>query len=141
MKISLLLLPVVLVSGCASTSVSEFKSPDGMAIKKVKCTSDPTKCFAMASDSCSKEGTYRVISSQSNAGGFAADIIPGPITWYAMNFACGPSDGKMPDFKFVGQQYIPPLPPPPPAQPIVIQRQSTSTNCTRFGDTVNCTTN
>jgi hypothetical protein len=109
-----------------------------MTIKKVKCTSDPTKCFAMASESCPTEGTYRVVSSQSNAGNFIDDIFPGPITWYAMNFACGLSDGKMPDFKFVGQQYIPP---PPPAQPIIIPRQSTTTNCTKFGDTVNCTTN
>lgn len=138
MNISLLLIPILILSGCASTSVSEFRSPDGATVKKVKCTSDPAKCFVLASSSCPTEGTYRVISSQSNAGGLAADIIPGPITWYAMSFACGPSDGKMPDFKFVGQQYIPP---PPPAQPMVIQRQPTTTNCTKFGDTVNCTTN
>ena len=138
MKILLLLVPIVLVYGCASPAVSEFKSPDGVSIKKVKCTSDPTKCFTTASVSCPSEGTYRVISSQSNAGGFALDLIPGPVTWYAMTFACGPSDGKMPDFKFVGQQYIPE---PPAARPIVIQNQSTTTNCTKYGNTVNCTTN
>ena len=138
MKKLLLIVPTAMFFGCASPSVSEFKSPDGMTIKKVKCTSEPAKCFAMATESCPNDGTYRVISSQSNAGGLVADLIPGPITWYAITFVCGPSDGKMPEFKFVGQQYIPP---PPPTKPIAIQKQSTTTNCTRIGNTLNCTTN
>jgi hypothetical protein len=66
-----------------------------------------------------------------------ADVLPGPVTWYGMTYACGPSDGRMPDFKFVGQQYVPPSPPP---SPIVIKQQPTTTNCTKMGDTVTCRT-
>lgn len=138
MKTLIAVLTALLISGCASTSVSEFKSPDGVVVKKVKCTSDPTKCFALASESCPKPGTYQVVSSQSNSGGLVADLIPGPITWYAMTFACGASDGKMPDFQFVGQRYTAP---PPSAQPLVIKNQPINTSCTKYGNTVNCTSN
>ncbi len=134
---SLLLILLGLLSGCAATSVSEFRAPDGTDIKTVKCTSDPTKCFALASQSCATDGRYRVVSSKSNAGGLVADLIPGPVTWYYMSFACGQSDGVMPDFKFVGQQYTPP---PRPANPIVIKQQPSTTNCTKIGNSVNCQT-
>lgn len=136
MKNHRLLLLIGLLSGCATTSVSEFRAPDGSAIKTVKCTSDPTKYFAMASQSCPTDGSYRVVSSKSNAGGIVADIMPGPITWYYMTFACGPSDGVMPEFKFFGQQYTP----PPPANPIVNQQQPSTTNYTKIGNSVNCQT-
>jgi hypothetical protein len=136
MKTLLAIITTATLAGCATTNVSEFKAPDGTSIKKVKCTSEPAKCFALASESCPNGGTYRVMSSQSNSGGIVADLIPGPITWYSMTYACGQPDGRMPDFKFVGQQYIPPPPPPPPAP-----RQSTNTNCVAIGNTMNCTTN
>ena len=135
MKNYLLLLQIALLSGCATTSVSQFRAPDGTAINTVKCASDPAKCFAVAGQSCPGNGTYRVVSSDSHAGGLVADVLPGPVTWYAMTYACGPSDGRMPDFKFVGQQYTPP---PPPPNPIVIKQQPTTTNCTKVGDTMNC---
>lgn len=122
---------VILVSGC--TSVSEFRAPDGSSIKTVKCASDAAKCFALASQSCSA-GTYRVVSSESHAGGLLADFIPGPVTWYAITYACGPSDGKMPDFRLTGQQYT------PPSEPIIVKQQPTTTNCTKVGETVNCRT-
>lgn len=93
--------------GCATTAVSEFSAPDGTKAKSVKCNSDPQKCFSAATASCS-EGTYRVISSESHAGGILADIIPGPVTWYGMAYVCGQSDGRMPDFKFQGAQYVAP---------------------------------
>ena len=132
-----LFLCTMLLAGCASTSVSEFRAPDGSVAKSVKCTSDAAKCFAAASKSCLGEGTYRVVSSDSHAGGLLADVLPGPVTWYAMNFVCGASDGKMPEFKFVGQQYVPPSPPP---SPIVVKQQPRTTNCTKIGNTTNCTT-
>ena len=131
------LLAITVLSGCATTTVKEFQGPDGRAIKTVKCTSDPSKCFGMASQNCPNGGTYRVISSESHAGGIAADFIPGPITWYSMTFSCGLSDGKMPDFNFAGQQYIPPALAP---SPIVIKQQPSTTNCTKIGNTTNCTT-
>lgn len=132
----LLALQFALIAGCATTTVSEFRAPDGSRVNSVKCTSDPAKCFAMAAKSCPGEGTYRVLSSESHAGGLAADIIPGPVTWYAMTYSCGPSDGKMPDFKFAGQQYTPPASP----SPVIIKQQPTTSNCTKIGDSVTCRT-
>ena len=79
-----------------------------------------------------------MISSESHAGGLVADVLPGPVTWYGMTYTCGPSDGKMPEFKFAGQQYTPP--PPAPA-PVVIKQPPTTTNCTKIGDTVTCRSN
>ena len=128
---------VFALTGCATTSIKEYQAPDGTTIKTVKCTSDSAKCFVQATASCPTDGKYRVVSSESHAGGIAADLIPGPITWYSMTYACGPSDGKMPDFKFAGQQYTPVDFAP---QPLTIRQQPTTTNCTKIGNSTNCTT-
>lgn len=125
---------VALISGCATTNVTQFQAPDGTSVKTVKCSSDATKCFSAASQSCREGGTYQVVSSASRAGGLAADILPGPVTWYYMTYVCGPSDGVMPEFNFTGQQYV-----PPPA-PIVIRQSPTSTTCSSFGNSVSCNT-
>lgn len=133
------LLATVWLTGCASPTVSEFSAPDGTTVKQVKCTSDPQKCFASATDSCGG-GTYRVVSSESHAGGLIADLMPGPVTWYGMSYICGPSDGKMPDFAFRGQQYV------PPPEPITVKVKPQNsgprtTNCTpTYGGGMNCTT-
>jgi hypothetical protein len=124
----------IFFSGCATTNVTQFQAPDGTAVKTVKCSSDATKCFNAASQSCPDEGTYKVISSASRAGGLAADILPGPVTWYYMTYVCGPSDGVMPEFKFTGQQYV-----PPPA-PVIIRQSPTSTTCTGYGNSATCNT-
>jgi len=129
------LVAAALMAGCATTTVKEYQAPDGTSIKTVKCTSDPTKCFEQASKSCSNGGSYRVISSESHAGGLIADLMPGPITWYSMTFACGPSDAKMPDFKFTGERFTPP--PPNPAS-VIIKQKPTTTNCTTIGSSVTC---
>jgi hypothetical protein len=125
-----------LASGCASTGPTPFLAPDGSKALRVKCTVDPSKCLQQASQSCAAEGGYRVLDSQSNAGGLFADVIPGPVTWYSMAYTCGPSDGKMPSFPFVGQQYVPPQ--PVTAQPA--RQAPRSTNCYNVGNMVNCTT-
>jgi hypothetical protein len=134
MKTFVCLALALMFTACATTSVNQVQAPDGTLIKTVKCTSDATKCFAVATESCPGTGTYRVISSESRAGGIAADLIPGPVTWFYMTYACGPSDGRMPDFKFAGQQYVPPPP------PTVVKQAPTTTNCTAIGNSVNCTT-
>lgn len=121
-----------LLAGCATASVKEYQAPDGTSIKTVKCTSDSSKCFDLASRGCSSDGSYRVISSESHAGGLAADWIPGPVTWYSMTFACGQSDGKMPEFKFVGEHYT------PPAAPVTIQQSPTTTHCNAIGNSITC---
>ncbi len=121
----------VVLGGCASAP-AEFQAPDGTKLKMVKCSSDKQECFVAASQSCAAGGTYRVISSESHAGGLLADVMPGPVTWYGMTYACGPSDGKMPDFKFQGQQYVAPQP--------SAQQAPTTTTCNSFGSTVTCKT-
>jgi hypothetical protein len=128
-----------ILAGCASPTVTEIRAPDGTSLKNVKCNIDSQKCFLLASSSCREtNGSYQVVASHSNAGGSLADAMPGPFTWYHMTFSCGPSDGKIPSFPFKGQQYTPPTTiinnPVHPAQ------RSTTTNCTRIGDTVNCRT-
>lgn len=127
------------LAGCATSSVQDFRAPNGAVMKSVKCSVDPQKCFASASASCAGSGgSYQVITSHSNSGGALADVLPGPVTWYNMTYACGPSDGRMPDFAFRGQQYtLPPviLPPPAAARP-----RRTTTDCQKFGNSVQCTT-
>lgn len=136
MKLTLpsLVLVAALSVSCSTANVSQFQAPDGTVVKSVKCNTDRTKCFAAATVSCPGGGTYRVISSESRAGGIAVDLIPGPVTWYYMTYSCGPTDGKMPDFKFAGQPYI------PPPDAVEIRPAPTTTNCTSFGNTLNCTT-
>lgn len=124
----------LLVAGCATTSVTQFQGPDGTSVKTAKCSSDPSKCFAAATQSCPGAGTYQVISSASRAGGLGADLIPGPVTWYYMSYVCGPSDGKMPSFAFTGQQYV-----PPPA-PITVKTAPSTTTCSTYGNTTSCNT-
>ena len=127
-------LSTLILVGCASPTVSDMKSPDGRSLKNVKCNIDPQKCYVLATESCKEtNGSYSVLSSHSNAGGTVADIFPGPVTWYNMTIACGPSDGQMPKFEFRGQSYV---------QPAIVNqpRRSTTTNCTTFGGNVSCTT-
>jgi hypothetical protein len=107
MRTILLVGLVALTAGCAGPSVKEYAAPDGTTVKAVKCPSDPQKCYQAASDSC-PERTYQIISSESHAGGLAADVLPGPVTWYGFTYACGPSDGKLASVPFQGQQFTPP---------------------------------
>jgi hypothetical protein len=115
-----------LVGGCAAPTVSEVRAPDGRIMKNVKCNGDAQKCMNLASETCKDAGgTYQVIRSHSNAGGTAADIMPGPVTWYNMTFACGPSDGMLPRFDFQGPQFAP-------------SQGTTYTSCSSSGRSVNC---
>lgn len=137
---------VMMLVGCASPSVTELKAPDGTSLKNVKCHSDTQKCFVLATESCKESnGSYRVVASHSNAGGAMADLIPGPFTWYNLTFACGASDGRMPNFAFRGERYTPPATVVVPSAPVMNQQQilprTTTTNCTNYGTGVRCTTN
>jgi hypothetical protein len=134
------ILLTLILTGCATTGVTEFAGPDGTKSKAVKCNQDPNKCFVAATQSC-PEGAYRVVSSESHAGGLLADVFAGPVTWYGMTYVCGPSDGKMPDFAFRGQRYTPP--PVVMTQPVVTRPAPApaafrTTNCTQMGNSVNC---
>ncbi len=139
MQLGILITALTSLAGCAGTTVNELRSPDGSSMKNVKCNMDSQKCFVSASESCKEAGgSYQVVSSHSNAGGTLADILPGPVTWYNMTYMCGPSDGRMPEFAFRGQGYVPP--PVIVNQPQQQRPRPTTTNCTRSGSSVNCTT-
>ena len=132
MRIGVLLFMASLMffGGCRSRWIQSYSAPDGSTHQTVKCNQQPEKCFAAASESCDG-GTYQVISSESHAGGLLADVLPGPVTWYGMTYACGPSDGRMPQFPFNGPDYVIPAPPP--------QKETVHTDCYKSGDYVSCT--
>jgi hypothetical protein len=59
-----------------------------------ECSQSPTGCYEQATKDC-RGSSYQILNSESHAGGLFADIIPGPITWHTMSYACGPSDGRL----------------------------------------------
>jgi hypothetical protein len=101
------LLGGVSLSGCAAPSSTSFVGPSGAQIHQAKCSQSPHGCYQEATKICN--GSYQVLDSESHAGGLAADVLPGPVTWYGMTFSCGASDGRLPSFVFRGQQYTPPV--------------------------------
>lgn len=126
----------LLIAGCAaSPTAQDIKAPDGSLLKAIVCNIDSTKCLEMASQACiDSGGSYKVISSRSNSGGIGADVIPGPVTWYRMTVACGPSDGMLPTFPFQGPSHVVPNLTPQ-------RRTTTQTNCTTFGNNISCVSN
>lgn len=126
--------------GCGS-STKTFVGPDGQELSTVRCTSSTGQCFAKAQQVC-KGKPYSVIDSYSNAGGLAADVIPGPVTWYTMTVQCGASDGKIPQFPFRGGTFGESMSAVTAATTAQAKQQSTyrrPVNCTstRIGNTVN----
>lgn len=126
MRIAIIGLIAIITTGCAGPNSKSFTGPDGKVMNTIKCSRNTSECFEKASAVCG--GSYQVLDSHSNAGGLLADVMPGPVTWYAMNIQCGPSDGKMPQFTFRGEHYSPP------------KSTSTTTNCTGYGNSVTCQT-
>ncbi|MDF3607557.1 hypothetical protein PE067_16235 [Paracoccus sp. DMF-8] len=131
-----LMLPIfgLFLFGCAAPSTSTVTGPSGENLFTSKCNRSAEGCFSEAANQC--KGPYQVVDSHSKAGRTAADLLPGPVTWYYMTYQCGRSDGRMPQFPFRGQQYTPA---PVVVQPYTAPRMTT-TNCSRFGQSVNCTT-
>jgi hypothetical protein len=78
-------------------------------IRDTKCKESPHDCLRKAENKCN--GSFRTIHSESHAGGLVDDKLPGPVTWYYLEYQCGYSDGRMPTFPFRGahfeQQYEP----------------------------------
>ncbi len=93
--------------GCATgqggTGLLQMTAPDGQPYYRVKCNGSEQDCLAQANEACA--GTYQVVTSESHAGGLLADWIPGPVKWYSMHFACGPSDGSFPTFPHNGPTF------------------------------------
>src|SRR6516165_1481859 len=112
----------VLFSGCGSTRT--IVGPSGKPLQptnRAKCSQSSTGCYEQATRDC-RGGPYQILDSESQAGGLLADILPGPVAWYTMSYACGPSDGRLAAFPFRGPRYKPP----------------SIITCSRFGDTVSC---
>jgi hypothetical protein len=74
--------------------------------RTAKCRQNSTICTSEAARLCG--GSYRVLDSESHAGGLVSDAVPGPFIWYSMRYVCGPFDGRYPTFAFRG---------PPPTYP------------------------
>jgi hypothetical protein len=72
-------------------------------IRDTKCKESPNDCLRKAEQKCN--GSFRTIHSESHAGGLADDKLPGPVTWYYLEYQCGYSDGRLPKFAFRGAHY------------------------------------
>ena len=118
------------LSGCAEPEVTTVRGPSGTEISTARCTRTSDQCMAKAAEVCAG-GPYQVVESYRNSGGVAADILPGPVTWYTLRFQCGPSDGQMPTFPLRGPQ--------PEMPPAMISPATTSTTtCNTIGSSVTC---
>jgi hypothetical protein len=76
---------------------------DDGEIRDVKCKATPQDCIRKAENKCN--GHFRTIHSESHAGGTLDDKLPGPVTWYYLEYQCGHSDGRYPQFPFRGAHY------------------------------------
>jgi hypothetical protein len=90
-------------SGHSSNWVPERHDPADGEIRDTKCNDSPSDCIRKAEDKCG--GEFRTIHSESHAGGLVNDMLPGPMTWYFLEYQCGYSDGRMPQFPFRGAHY------------------------------------
>ena len=72
-------------------------------VHDTKCKGNPRDCLRKAENKCN--GSFHTIHSESHAGGLLDDKLPGPVTWYYLEYQCGYSDGRMPKFPFRGAHY------------------------------------
>jgi hypothetical protein len=103
--VSFVVLTSIYLTGCGAGNVKKAIGPDGSEIFSTKCKSDTAECFSTAGKTC--DGSYKVLSSESHAGGVLADLLPGPVTWYGMTYVCGEVSDVLPDFPFRGPEYKP----------------------------------
>jgi hypothetical protein len=126
------------LASCGTTAPTSVSGPSGQVIARAKCSGSSAACFSQAAAACGG-GSYQVLDSESHAGGLLADIMPGPVTWYTMQFQCGASDGRLPSFPFNGPSTgeamanlsanMAEMSRPP---------ESTTTRCSSFGNEVTC---
>lgn len=127
------------LAACQPSEPKSFTAPNGAKASTLSCKSDPSGCFEKAAQVCGGQ-TYRVVDSYSKAGGIAADIIPGPVTWYHMTVQCGAPDGRMPNFPFRGGTFGDMMSAAAAMQPKYEPNRTMSCNSTRYGNQVqtNC---
>jgi hypothetical protein len=73
-------------------------------IRHTRCKQNSRDCIRRAEERCG--GSFRTVHSESHAGGLMDDKLPGPVTWYYLDYQCGYSDGRMPKFPFRGAHYM-----------------------------------
>lgn len=146
MRHGMLLLTLVALAGCAASSggpgLLPLAAPDGSTYYRAKCKGTEQECLMQANQACG--GPYRVITSESHAGGLLADVLPGPVTWYSMHFQCGPSDGVIPTFAHNGPTFAEAW---EGYQDRMVQIEAakqmnrpSTTSCTGFANSVTCVT-
>lgn len=81
---------------------------DNGLVRSAKCKEQSLDCIRKAEAACS--GDFRTLHSESHAGGLLNDKIPGPVTWYYLEYQCGYADGRMPQFPFRGPHYAREIP-------------------------------
>ena len=125
-----------ILTSCGAGELKKTSAYGGLAYK-VKCTNTPESCLEEAYKAC-KGGVFTTLYSDSHAGGFLADIIPAQTTWYALTFKCGGIDTK-PTFAWRGTSTRDALQSMKNLSES-FKSNTTSTNCYKFGNSINCTT-
>jgi len=92
--------------GAAYAETQSAQGPDGRQIHQTSCQGSSSDCYQEARATC--KGNYQILDSHSKSGGFFADAMPGPITWYYVSYACGASDGRIAKFPHQGGNYYGP---------------------------------
>lgn len=81
----------------------DVQQTDDGELRDTKCKNSPHDCIRKAENKCN--GEFRTVHSESHAGGVLDDKLPGPVTWYYLEYQCGSSDGRLPKFPFRGAHY------------------------------------
>ena len=92
MKKILLLLSLLLVVGCVSSSGSAFVSPEGESIYYTKCNVSEEGCLKDIAENC--PSGYNTINTETHMGGILADLIPGPVRWWSITYSCKEEETK-----------------------------------------------
>jgi hypothetical protein len=87
----------------SSGPVYSQEALDDGEMHSAKCKEHSRDCIRKAENVCN--GDFRTLHSESHAGGLLKDTLPGPVTWYYLEYECGYSDGRMPKFPFRGAHY------------------------------------
>ena len=93
----------------AAAETTALPGPSGGKVFKTKCRGSSDGCYQEAAQYC--RGSYQILGSESHGGGIITDLFPGgPVMYYSMTYACGPSNGRLAGFPFNGPEWQPPRP-------------------------------
>lgn len=66
--------------------VRPLNAMNGNRYYRATCQYSVSDCQLNMESVCN--GSYKVIESESHAGGTIIDILPGPVVWYTVTFTC-----------------------------------------------------